>query len=970
MAVVYLAFDPYMERPVAIKVLLKDRSYDDSLRSRFKRESRMVASLNHPAIVPVYDFGEENEQPYLVMRYMEGGSLRERLRLGPIHLADVALLLNQIAPALDTTHSHKIIHRDLKPSNILFDGDNKAYLADFGLAKFAEGMYTTLTHNDGGMVGTPAYMSPEQIRAQAHLDGRTDIYALGVILFEMLVGDLPFSADGRLPIALMHLSDPVPVIHTLNPSLPEQISHVLIQAMAKDRDDRFNTASELTVPFIEAANLDVLSPMDSPNAPPFILQPESENGLTSTSSYAPSSDDSKEPLPTWLQSWLSSYGTKQDIGRSRTRGTLEDRFRVGWVKTEGGLPLFVAIVSDGGSSLKHGHLAAELVITELFNRIEQSKTAVPEDIPDLLHQALQQTNRTLFEVSQKNRNPLIMQSTVALVAIHENRLFIAHVGNGRIYLSRKRSLRCLTRNTRSVSSTTNNFAKKPHLGSGSSAVGQQPEVHIDLGLYLNGAEDETAARQNQGLLLKANDRLLLCSDGLITHHGNGWRRQQQRHLLRRVITECPPAEAANVLVKNALSHNVADNVTAVVLQAPGTVPHVPFYKKRPFQLATTALPIILLIIALLALSSRTPQSGVFVPPGTATQIAQIINGLTATAVTNMDQSTPPEIPPLIAPEAVPDPGFAVIFAAGEGAMFRPSGGTAWQAARAGDLVAIGENAAIQSGNGRMGVVLSDGAELYLAPEAEVALTEVNKADDQAKLTRVSLDYGRLLIHYQNADPHDFELDVPSEAKVLLPTNNNVVGVIYNQNTEILQMDCFVGSCRLRSSSNTQLLLPAGLYGVVEGVDITTNSPSRPTLYCDLAPTLVACPTPTPAPTQTLPPIVQTVIAATETAVAQTTTPTPALTPSSTSSPTPSPSVTPLPTITPQPGASDTPQPTTVVPTVTPSSTKSPTPVTPTDTPMPTNTPTPTPTDTPEPTSTLRFTASPPPTLTPTSDPNT
>ena len=101
---VYLAFDPYMDRRVAVKVLLKDRSYDDSLRSRFKRESRMVASLNHPAIVPVYDFGEEDEQPYLVMRYMEGGSLRERLREAPLTLPEVATILSYIAPALDTTH--------------------------------------------------------------------------------------------------------------------------------------------------------------------------------------------------------------------------------------------------------------------------------------------------------------------------------------------------------------------------------------------------------------------------------------------------------------------------------------------------------------------------------------------------------------------------------------------------------------------------------------------------------------------------------------------------------------------------------------------------------------------------------------------------------------------------------------------------------------------------------------------------
>ncbi|VAW30989.1 hypothetical protein MNBD_CHLOROFLEXI01-5399, partial [hydrothermal vent metagenome] len=536
----------------------------------------------------------------------------------------------------------------------------------------------------------------------------------------------------------------------------------------------------------------------------------------------------------------------------------------------------------------------------------------------------------------------------------------------------------LTRNAPPMPTSPNGSASKPHFDSGSSAVGQQPDVHIDLGLYLKGTEDETAAQQNQGLLLGENDRLLLCSDGLITHNGNGWRRRQQHHFLRRIMTENSPEEAANILVQNALSHNVDDNVTAVVLQAPGTVPHVPIYKKRPLQNAAAVILSILLLFVFLTLLNRPQPEGVFVPPGTATQIAQIIDGLTATAAASATQPVPTVFAILRAPEAVPDPGFAVIFAAGEGAMFRPAGETAWQIARAGDLVAIGENAAIQSGNGRMGVVLSDGAELYLAPQAEVALNEVYEAEGEEKPTRIVLANGRLLIHYKNADPHDFELDVPSEAKILLPTNNNVVGVIYTQTTQILQMDCFVGNCRLRNSSNRQLLLPAGLYGVIEGINMSTDSPARPTLYCDLAPTLVACPTPTPTPmpTQTLPPIVQTVIAATETAAAQTTTPTPTLTPSGTPSPTPSLTVTPLPTITPQPGASNTPQPPTNTPipatqnpTETVEPTKSATPVPPTVTKSPTSTPRP-PTATPEPTSTLRFTASPPPTLTPTTDPNT
>ena len=976
MAVVYLAFDPYMERPVAIKVLLKDRSYDDSLRSRFKRESRMVASLNHPAIVPVYDFGETNEQPYLVMRYMEGGSLRERLRQAPLSLAIVATILNQIAPALDTTHSHNIIHRDLKPSNILFDNDNKAYLADFGLAKFAEGTYTTLTRSDG-MVGTPAYMSPEQIRAQAHLDGRTDIYALGVILFEMLAGKLPFMANGRLPVALMHLSDPVPDIITLNPSLPASISQIIARAMAKSREDRFATASDLTAPFVEAAQVETLPSVEFSNAPPIILHPESESGSSVIRGFGDEQEDgSQEPLPDWLQSWLAGCGTKQDIGRSRTRGTLEDRLRVDTVQTAGGLQLLVAIVSDGGSSQQHGHLAAELAITEMFSQIEQAETAVPDDIPNMLHQALQKTNRTLFSVSQQNQNPFVMQSMVALVAIHENRLYMAHVGNGRIYLLRQRRLHRLTRNLPALPIPHNGTSPEASSHSNhSSAIGLQPELRVDLGLYLTGSEDETAACQNQGLLLQTNDRLLLCSDGLISLNGKG----RQRRRLRRVISENPPAEAAKILVQDALDRNVPDNVTAVVLQAPGTVPHVPLQQKRPFQMAVAAFSTVFLVVALLLMTNQPQPNGVLVAPGTATQIAQIINGLTATAVGIPAESVATAVPPLIAPAAVPDPGFAVIFAAGEGALFRPSGTTEWQTARAGDLVQIGADAAIQSGNDRMGVVLSDGAELYLAPEAELMLNEVNQADEEDKATQVSLMHGRLLIHYKNADPHSFKLNVPSEAMALLSTANNVAGVIYDAETAVLEMDCFSGSCRLRNNQNSQLLLPTGRYGIVDGASMSTRSTARVTLYCDLAPTLVACPTPTPAPTQTLPPIVETVIAATETANAQTATPTPSLTPSNTPSPSPTVSATPLPTITPQPGASSTPQPTTASPSATPTTkpNNSPTPtrsVTATPTPSKTNTPTPSKTNTPTPSNTPTsfppFTATPLPTIKPTVDPNT
>ena len=960
MALVYLAFDPYMERKVAIKVLSKERIYDDSLRIRFKRESRMVASLNHPAIVPVYDFGEENEQPYLVMRYMEGGSLREKIGKAPFSLEEVAAILNQIAPALDTTHSHNIIHRDLKPSNILFDEKGKAHLADFGLAKFAEGTYTPLTLTNG-MVGTPAYMSPEQIRGQPHLDGRTDIYALGVILFEMLAGRQPFAADGSLPIALMHLSDPVPTVHTLNLSLPESISQIIIRAMAKSREDRFATASELTTLFIEVARVDALPAPESSNTPPIILEPDSESG--SGASRSATSTPTKEALPEWLKSWLANYGTKQDIGRSRTRGTLEDRFRVDNVQTAGGLQLLVAVVSDGGSSQQHGHLAAELTIQELFNQIEQAPTAVPDDIPEMLHLAFQQTNLTVFNVARQHRDPPVMQSMVVLALIHENRLFIAHVGNGRIYLLRNRRLHQLTRSRQNGQSR---------------AIGMQPKLDINLDLYLDGREDKAAARQNQGLQLQTNDRLLLCSDGLLAPNANGW----QRNRLRQVISENHPTAAAHMLVQGALKRNVPDNATAVVLQTPGSLPYVPLRQTRPFQLAAAGIFSTILFIVVLLLIGNRPQPDPFSnQPNTDIQIAQFIDGLTATAAAGPGPTAAAEIVALRPPDRVPDPGFAVIFAAGEGALFRQNVQEEWQTARAGDMVRIGENAAIQSGNDRMGVVLSDGAELYLASETELALKSVYQAADDAKATQVFLAYGRLLIHYKNADPHSFELDVSSEAKLRLSTTNNVVGVIYNAATQTLETDCFNGICRLQNSRNSQLLLPIGRYGIVEGSNLTTRSAARVTLYCDLAPTLVACPTPTPPPTQTLPPIMQTVIAGTATANAQTATPTASFTPSSTPSPTPSTTLTPLPTITPQPGVSSTPVPPTTGSTTTPPTAVPVTPVssTPTTTPQPSNTHTPRPTNTevpsntpaPEPTDTAtpRFIATPLPTLTPTSDPS-
>jgi eukaryotic-like serine/threonine-protein kinase len=242
MGVVYLAHDPSFAREVALKVLPRELLHDPSFRARFEREARMIAALEHPAIVPVHDHGEEDGQPYLVMRLMRGGSLADRLRQGALPLPEAARILSALAPALDRAHARGIIHRDLKPSNILFDDDGNPYLADFGLARLTE---PNAVLSVTGLMGTPAYMSPEQARGEKDLDGRSDLYALGVIVFQMLTGQLPYNADTPIGMAVRHISDPVPRPHDFQPELPASVDAIIQRAMAKQRTERYPTAVHL-----------------------------------------------------------------------------------------------------------------------------------------------------------------------------------------------------------------------------------------------------------------------------------------------------------------------------------------------------------------------------------------------------------------------------------------------------------------------------------------------------------------------------------------------------------------------------------------------------------------------------------------------------------------------------------------------------------------------------------------------------
>lgn len=244
MATVFKAYDPRFDRHIAIKVLPREFMHDPQFRARFNREAKTIAALEHPAIVPVYDYGEDDGLPYLVMRYMPGGSLADRLENGPLSIEESAEILQRLGSALDRAHKQGIIHRDLKPSNVLFDQYGDAFLADFGIVRVS-GSESNLTVS-GSVVGTPMYMSPEQVYGDKEIDGRSDIYALGVILFQMLTGHLPYEADTPAKLMMKHVLDPVPDILSQRPDLPPEAEVVVSKALAKERDDRFESASDFS----------------------------------------------------------------------------------------------------------------------------------------------------------------------------------------------------------------------------------------------------------------------------------------------------------------------------------------------------------------------------------------------------------------------------------------------------------------------------------------------------------------------------------------------------------------------------------------------------------------------------------------------------------------------------------------------------------------------------------------------------
>lgn len=250
MAAVYRAYQPSMERYVALKILPRALAGDPNFVARFRREARTIAQLQHPNILPVYDFNEFDGYTFIVMPLVKGGSLAELMRRKRLPLARSVSIVSQIGAALDYAHSHGILHRDIKPGNVLLDEQGTCLLSDFGLAKIVEG--NTQFTATGAVLGTPDYMSPEQGRGAA-IDARSDIYALGIILFELVTGRVPFRAETPIGVIVKHIQDPLPLPRSLNPTLPEPIEAVILKALAKNPEDRYATAGAMVDALRQAA---------------------------------------------------------------------------------------------------------------------------------------------------------------------------------------------------------------------------------------------------------------------------------------------------------------------------------------------------------------------------------------------------------------------------------------------------------------------------------------------------------------------------------------------------------------------------------------------------------------------------------------------------------------------------------------------------------------------------------------------
>jgi serine/threonine protein kinase len=250
MATVFKAYHAALDRYVALKVLHPAFLEDPNFLARFQREARVVAKLDHPNIVPIFDYAEHGGRPYLVMKFIEGATLKAALSHGLLTPDRILQIVEAVGAALSFAHKRGILHRDIKPSNVLLSDEGQIYLADFGLARIAQSGASTMTSDM--ILGTPQYISPEQALGKKDLDEGTDIYSFGVMLYELAVGKVPFSADTPFSVIHDHIYSPLPMPRAVNPTVSEELERVLLKALSKERADRYKDVGTLVEAFKHA----------------------------------------------------------------------------------------------------------------------------------------------------------------------------------------------------------------------------------------------------------------------------------------------------------------------------------------------------------------------------------------------------------------------------------------------------------------------------------------------------------------------------------------------------------------------------------------------------------------------------------------------------------------------------------------------------------------------------------------------
>jgi serine/threonine protein kinase len=361
-ATVHKAYHAATNRYVAVKILSLHLADDPTFNERFDREAKVVANLQHIHILPVFDYGHQEDTPYLVMPLITGGTLSDKIRHQRLPLEEVARLFRQMASALDYAHQEGLLHRDIKPSNVLMDSSNNALLADFGLTRML-GADQPSKLTQSSVIGTPAYMSPEQGQGQV-LDTRSDLYSMGVMLYEMLTGDVPYQAETPIAVIFKHVTDPLPSVLAVRPDLPSAVEAVLHKAMAKNAADRYGNALEMAEAFEVAAGLKTGTVVKSQ---PVVLDDETaQTFIASTKDFATAHPASQTDLTQSLNS--------ATVGRAPSPATAASRR--GWLALVLGLALVFAVLAGLVLFLSNNDDAAD-PLADLTPTVESSPTTEP-----------------------------------------------------------------------------------------------------------------------------------------------------------------------------------------------------------------------------------------------------------------------------------------------------------------------------------------------------------------------------------------------------------------------------------------------------------------------------------------------------------------------------------------------------------------------------------------------------------------